>query len=227
VTWFFLAWLAKEFPELVREAQQRGHEVASHGYGHRLVYTQSQQDFAEDIRTAKNILEDITGEPILGYRAPGFSIVESTPWAFEELCAAGYRYDTSIFPAKRGHGGIVSAPLEPHVIQTRNGSLVEFPVSVAEIASKRICFFGGGYLRLFPYFLIRYMTNALNRGGRPVFYYIHPREIDPDHPRLSMGWKRHFKSYVNLSTTLPKLQRLINEYEFVPFRDLLPTYSAV
>jgi polysaccharide deacetylase family protein (PEP-CTERM system associated) len=221
VTCFFLGWTAERFPGLVREVRARGHEIACHGYSHRLVYTQTPEQFFEDIRRAKAIIEDIAGEAVLGYRAPGFSIVRDTPWAFEQIARAGYRYDSSVFPSARGHGGIDSARMEPHRIETKHGPLWEFPVSVAEVAGRRVCFFGGGYLRLFPYFLIRYMAGRVNRSGRPVTYYVHPREIDPSHPRIRMGLVRRFKSYVNLDTTLAKLARIARDNELVPYRDRL------
>lgn len=221
VTCFFLGWIAEKLPKLAKEADERGHEIACHGYSHQLIYTQTRKEFAEDIRKAKKLLEDITGKHVLGYRAPGFSIIESTKWAFDELCNAGYLYDSSIFPATRGHGGIANAKIHPHKVCTENGEIIEFPITVITLIGKKVCFFGGGYLRFFPYFIIRHFSKAVNKEGRPVIYYIHPREIDLEHPRLPMGIYRHFKSYVNLHTTFSKVKRLINEEEVVPFRDLI------
>ena len=218
-TCFFLGWVAHRFPHLVREAQRRGHEISSHGYAHQLIYTQTRCEFSRDIAKARAVLQDICGEPVRGYRAPGFSITRETPWAFDEIVAAGYSYDSSVFPANRGHGGIPDARLEPYEVVTPGGTLLEFPITVAPILNQRICFFGGGYLRLFPYFLIRRMTRAVNDSGRPVIFYIHPREIDPEHPRLPMGIRRRFKSYVNLSGTSSKLTRLLRDQELMSFRD--------
>jgi len=218
-TCFFLGWVAERFPELVRRAHEAGHEVASHGYAHQLVYGLSREAFAEDITRAKRILEGIVGGPVVGYRAPGFSIVAETPWAFEELRKAGYEYDSSVFPASRGHGGMAGADVKPHRIGTASGELVEFPISVASVLGKKVCFFGGGYLRLFPYALIERMSAQVNADGRPVVYYVHPREIDPEQPRMKMGPFRRFKSYVNLETTLPKLRRLSATQSLMPFRD--------
>jgi polysaccharide deacetylase family protein (PEP-CTERM system associated) len=221
VTCFFLGWIAEKLPRLAKEADERGHEIACHGYSHQLIYTQTRKEFAEDIGKAKKLLEDITGKRVLGYRAPGFSIIESTRWAFDELCNAGYLYDSSIFPATRGHGGIANAKIHPHKVRSENGEIIEFPITVITLIGKKICLFGGGYLRLFPYFIIRYFSKAVNKEGRPVIFYIHPREIDPEHPRLPMGIYRRFKSYVNLHTTFSKVKRLINDEEVVPFRDLI------
>jgi len=219
VTCFFLGWIAEKFPELVKEADRRGHEIASHGYAHQLIYKQSRVEFAEDIRKAKALIENISGKPVLGYRAPGFSIIESTKWAFDELSNAGYLYDSSIFPTVRGHGGILGAKVYPHKIESAHGSIIEFPISVVQLLRRKFCFFGGGYIRLFPYWLIRHFSKKVNEEGRPVIYYLHPREIDPEHPQLSMGLSRRFKSYVNLHTTMKKIRKLINDEQLIPFKD--------
>jgi polysaccharide deacetylase family protein (PEP-CTERM system associated) len=220
-TCFFLGWIAERYPHLVRAASDAGHEIASHGYAHELIFRQSEAVFYEDVRRAKGLLEDVSGRPVLGYRAPGFSIVKETPWALERLAAAGYRYDTSIFPGVRGHGGLPGAPLTPSRMETPGGAIVEFPISMAEIAGRRLCVFGGGYLRLFPYGLIRAMTRRAHAEGRSVVFYVHPREIDPDHPRLPMNLRRRFKSYVNLRGTEAKLRRLITEFQFRPLCESL------
>ncbi len=225
-TCFFLGWVAERFPELVRRAHREGHEIASHGYAHQLVYGLSREAFAADVKRAKDILEGIVGVPVVGYRAPGFSIVAETPWAFEELKAAGYQYDSSVFPAARGHGGMAGAEVRPHRIETPRGTLTEFPISVASVLGKKVCFFGGGYLRLFPYPLIDRMTDQVNAEGRPVVFYVHPREIDPTQPRMKMNAVRRFKSYVNLETTLPKLQKLVRDHSLLPFRDWLQQNPA-
>jgi polysaccharide deacetylase family protein (PEP-CTERM system associated) len=226
VTCFFLGWIAERYPYLVREAIRRGHEIASHGNLHQLVYLQTPQGFRADIRHAKSVLEDIAGAPVEGYRAPGFSVVRATPWALEEIAAASYTYDSSIFPAARGHGGFAGAPLHPHRITTPSGDLIEFPVSVASVLGRRICFFGGGYLRLFPWPVIARMARQVVADGRPVVYYLHPREIDPDQPRLPMPAVRRLKSYVNLSTTAGKLERLLEGDGLTTFRDWIAADGA-
>ena len=145
VTCFFLGWIAERFPHLVKEAAARGHEIASHGYGHHLVYEQSREGFYDDVRHARLLLEDITGGPVVGYRAPGFSTTDETPWFFDALAEAGYQYDSSVFPAPRSHGGMPEGRRDPHRV---NDALLEFPISVAEMMGQPVCFFGGGYLRL-------------------------------------------------------------------------------
>jgi polysaccharide deacetylase family protein (PEP-CTERM system associated) len=225
-TCFFLGWIAERFPHLVRTASSAGHEIASHGYAHQLIFGQTEAAFFEDVSKSRRLLEDLCGRPVLGYRAPGFSIVKETPWALERLAAAGYRYDTSIFPGVRGHGGLPDAPLTPTRVETASGPIVEFPISMAEIAGRRLCFFGGGYLRLFPYGLIRTMARRAHAEGRSIVFYVHPREIDPGQPRLPMSLPRRFKSYVNIRTTEPKIRRLLTEFRFKPLGEFLDSVPA-
>ncbi len=220
-TCFFLGWVAKRFPRLVAEACRRGHEIASHGYAHRLAWCMTPDEFLEDLRISKAILEAIVGKPALGYRAAGFSVRRETPWFFEKVIEAGYAYDSSVFPASRAHGGLKTEKLGPHVIHTSSGRLLEFPITVQRVMGTRLCFFGGGYLRLAPYPLIRRMADRVLREGRPVLFYIHPREIDPSHPRLRMGFSRRFKSYVNLTTVERKIRRLTTDFRFVTYQDFI------
>lgn len=220
VTCFFLGWVAERYPHLVREAAGAGHEIASHGYAHRLSYELTRAEFSEDVRRARGLLEELSGAPVVGYRTAGFSATERTPWFFDELAAAGYRYDSSVFPASRGHGGNARARRAPH-FAGHGESLVEVPITVAEIGGRRLCFFGGGYLRLFPYTVVRRMADSVLGEGLPVVFYVHPREIDPGHPQLAMNWRRRFKSYVNLRTTEPKIRRILADYRVGTFRDYL------
>jgi len=221
VTCFFLGWVAEQFPHLVREAAKRGHEIASHGRAHRLAFQMTPSEFRADAEQSRKTLEDLSGSRVEGYRAAGFSGTKDSPWFFEELARAGYRYDSSIFPGKRGHGGLPEAPLHPYVVLTNAGDLVEFPITLAECMGRRMCFFGGGYLRLFPYSLIRKMACQVTTSGRPVIFYVHPREIDPAHPRLKMKISRRFKSYVNLSSTLGKIERILFDFACTTFREHL------
>ena len=221
-TCFVLGWVARNYPALVKQIHAAGHEVACHGDMHELCFEQGQERFENDLVRAKQQLEDLTGSAVRGYRAPGFSIVESTPWAFEVISRVGFRYDSSVFPAKRLHGGDPGAPLEPYSIALQDGSsLAEFPMTVAELGPLRLAFAGGGYLRLFPYGLIRRGIRNLNAAGRPACVYLHPREIDPQHPRLEMSFGRRFRCYVNLRTTETKLRRLCDDFAFAPLSDVL------
>lgn len=222
-TCFFLGWIAERFPKIVRQAVARGHEVASHGYAHDLVYTLSPEHFLADVSQAKDLLEQLVGVPVHGYRAPGFSVTAQTPWFFDKLAQAGYRYDSSVFPATRQHGGLEGFELAPSIVETKHGQILEMPISVAKLLGKQMCFFGGGYLRLFPYVLIRNMARQVLGEGRPVVFYIHPREIDAGHPRLAMPFARRIKTYIGLRSTEAKLKRLLGDFNFVPFAKLLHT----
>jgi polysaccharide deacetylase family protein (PEP-CTERM system associated) len=221
VTCFFLGWVARTHPRAVKQAQRFGHELASHGYAHRLVYTMTPKEFLEDAMTAKKAIEDCAGEEVAGYRASGFSVTRSTSWFFEKLVEAGYHYDSSVFPGSRGHGGMSGGAYSPYRIHTAVGELTEFPITLTRICRTPVCLFGGGYLRLAPWGLIRRRAERVLGMGRPVVFYLHPREIDPDQPRLDMGLVRRFKSYVNLATTEEKLRKILSTFEFTTFRDYL------
>ena len=213
-TFFWLGWVAERHKALVRRCIENGHEVASHGYAHVLAHKVGRTRFREDVCRAKALLEDITGHHIAGFRAPGFGVTGATPWAFDVIREAGHVYDSSVFPASRAHGGIAGAELEPSFIETPSGLLLELPMSVIDIFGWRTSVFGGGYLRLAPVPLIKWGIRQLQRAGRPLVIYLHPREIDPDHPRLALSPWRRFKSYVNLKSTLPKLEWLCRDYSF-------------
>ncbi|MBD3234864.1 MAG: DUF3473 domain-containing protein [candidate division Zixibacteria bacterium] len=218
-TCFFLGWIARKFPHLVKMASKAGFEIASHGMYHRPVYKQLPSEFLDDVATSRKICEDIIGIAVTGYRAPAFSITERTPWAFEKLIEAGYGFDTSIFPAKRDYGGFYVETLSPFIQQTKSGSIMEFPISITKILNRPFCFFGGGYFRLFPYPLIRKMALKVLNENRPLIFYIHPRDIDPEQPRYNLGTFRNFKSYVNLKSTERKLRRFLNDFRFTSYRE--------
>ena len=218
-TMFVLSWVAERFPNLIKKAHGAGHEIASHGYRHELVYEIGQERFREDIVRSKTILEDLIGEVVHGYRAPGFSVTEKTPWFFDELAKAGYTYDSSIFPGPRGHGGMEGAPNQPYLVQTDHGSIREFPISLAKMLGKDLCFFGGGYLRFFPYSLIKSKIKDVLAEERPVIFYLHPREIDPAQPRLPMSAKRKFMTYYNIASVEGKMRRIMRDHEVIAFRD--------
>ena len=221
-TFFVLGWIAKRYPALVRAIHAAGHEVGSHGSMHDLVYKQGRERFREDLARARGELEDLIGSVVIGYRAPGFSITEKTPWAFDEIRRAGFLYDSSVFPASRNHGGFRGALVYPHEISLPSGQrLIEFPISVLKFNRFRIPFSGGGYLRLFPYLILRYGIQTINRLEQPACIYLHPREIDPTHPRVAMSKVRAFQSYVNLRTTEPKLRSLLAEFSCVPVMSVL------
>lgn len=216
-TCFFIGYFAKRFPHLVREAVAAGHEIASHSYFHRLAYEMSPAEFHEDARASRKLLEDICGRPVRGFRAPAFSVTEQTPWFFDKLAEAGYHYDSSVFPARHQTGGLANTRYEPHTVKTAAGVIVEFPITVAPVLGTRLCFFGGGYLRLFPYPVIRSMGRRALNERRPVVFYIHPREIDPDHPRMPLSRRRKFTCYVNLRSTRAKIERILRDFHVTSF----------
>lgn len=219
-TFFWLGWVAKRNPTILRLCCDEGHEVASHGYGHLLPFKADRTSFRDDIRTGKDIIEDISGKAIHGFRAPGFGITQESRWAFEEIGDAGYQYDSSVFPARRGHGGIIGAQIKPHIIETSAGEVVEIPISVVEVCGNMINLCGGGYLRLFPLPIIKWGIKRLRMEGRPVIVYLHPREMDPYHQRLPLPMIRQFKTYVNLKSTETKLWWLLNNIEWVTMKEL-------
>lgn len=225
-TFFWLGWIAERHTELVHECQQAGHEIASHGYAHILPYKAGPEAFREDIHLAKAVLEDIVGQRVLGFRSPGFGITKEVPWAFEIIKEAGYEYDSSSFPAARGHGGIPGSMLEPHYIDTSVGSLFEIPISVVDVLGCRTSLFGGGYLRLAPLKLIKWGMRKLEATRRPAVIYVHPREIDLDHPHLPLSLGRRFKCYVGLQSTLPKLEWLCRNYAFCTMREMASSYMT-
>ncbi len=224
-TCFVLGWVARRFPHLLREAAELGHDIASHGYSHQIVHGLSPAQFREDIRSAKAAIEDATGHRVKGYRAPGFSITRDTPWAFDEIIGAGYLYDSSVFPAAHGHGGMPGAPRHPYYVRSDAGQLIEFPVSISDTPFGPQCFFGGGYLRLIPLWLVMAMAEHVRNDGRGVVWYIHPREIDPSHPRLQMSLKRRFRSYINLQGTAGKLRAILLNNSFATFDELTSRMS--
>lgn len=224
-TFFWLGWAAERHKSLVRRCYEAGHEIASHGYGHVLAYEVGKENFKNDIERGKKILEDIIGTQVLGFRAAGFGIKDNTKWAFDMIKEAGFQYDSSIFPSTRGHGGMPDSQLGPYTVDTENGPLIEVPMSAVEVMGKRLNLFGGGYLRVAPQWLIQWGIKKLHKAGHPLIVYVHPREIDPDHPRLPLSLIRRFKCYVNLKSTMPKLQWLCQEYKFCTMHELVAEFS--
>jgi len=220
-TFFFLGWIAERYPELVLRVKREGHEIATHGYAHKLVYEQSPDEFYADLRRSIDIIEGITNTKVIGNRSPGFSITEKTTWAFDMIAKAGLKYDSTVFPASREHGGFYGAAKNDHVIKTRLGDIKEFPISVVKILGREAAFSGGGYLRLFPYWFIKKSIEKLNGKGEKAMVYIHPRDLDPEQPRMKMPLKRRFKSYVNISSAEPKVRFLLRDFNFVSIQEAI------
>lgn len=211
-TFFVLAWVAERTPELVREIDRAGHEVASHGYGHDLVYDMTPDAFRADITQAKNILEDIVGKKVLGYRAPSFSITPRNLWALDVLKECGYTYDSSVFPVSiHDRYGFAGVSHDPFVWP--NG-LIEIPLSVFRIGRLSLPAAGGGYFRLFPYAYFHAVLSHLNARGKVATFYLHPWELDPGQPKVELPWLYRFRHYVNLDKTEARLHRLMADFQF-------------
>ena len=218
-TFFVLGWVAERYPELVREIADRGHEIASHGHRHRLVYEQSPDEFRDELRRAQDAIHDACGAVPKGFRAPGFSIRSDTLWALDVLVEEGFIYDSSIFPARRAHGGIPGAGTEPW--RHENG-LYEFPISTAGVGGLRVAYIGGGYLRFFPKWLISKIANGQISQGKPLILYVHPRDIDAGQPRLKLKPWRMLKTYIGLGGCEAKLDSLLGELDWGAFEDVIP-----
>jgi polysaccharide deacetylase family protein (PEP-CTERM system associated) len=216
-TFFVLGWVAERSPALVRRIVDAGHEIASHGYSHELIYTQSPETFRQETVRCKAHLEDVTGRNVRGYRAASFSITARSLWALDTLIDLGFEYDSSIFPIRHDRYGLADANPAPSRIRAPSGrELVEFPMSVAPWpGGLRLPVSGGGYFRLLPYTLTRTGLRRIQRNaGRPFVFYLHPWEIDPEQPRLQAGWLSTFRHYTNLSRCEARLERLLDEFEF-------------
>ncbi len=225
-TFFVLGWVAERAPGTVREIGRRGHEIACHGYGHELVYRIGPQRFRDDVKRAKALLEEATGSAVHGYRAPSYSITAKSLWALEILAEEGFSYDSSIFPIVHDVYGIPGGKRFPHDIETRSGTITEFPISTFPVKigpwHTRVPIAGGGYLRLLPAPLVRLAIRHINRHEhQPAIVYFHPWEIDPDQPRIRAGLKSRFRHYLNLERMEAKVRYLLTNLRFSPVRDIL------
>lgn len=221
-TFFSLGWIARHHPEVVRGIANAGHEIASHGYWHEQVTALAPAAFLEDVRSSKCELEDVAGAPVLGYRAPSFSIIPGCEWAFDVLIEADYRYDSSLFPIRRRGYGYPSAPRAPHVIQRSCGLLAEFPLATTTFLNYAVPAAGGGYLRQFPLAVIRRAFREANERGESATFYIHPWEIDPDQPRLPASRINRIRHYRGLDGALERVERLLEEFSFDTIASYLP-----
>ncbi len=222
-TFFVLGWLAERVPGLVREIAAQGHEVACHGYSHRLVYDQKPEEFREETLRSKAMLENTIQAPVRGYRAASFSITEVSRWALDIIAEADFLYDSSIFPVRHGRYGIPDAPVHPFRLQTPAGhSLAEFPLSTVRIFGYRLPMAGGGYFRLYPYSLTKAGLKWINASGdKPFIFYLHPWEIDQDQPRISASWLSRFRHYNNLDKCESRLRQLMKDFQFTTAWDVL------
>ncbi len=221
-TCFVLGWVAERSPTLVRRIAEAGHEVASHGQEHELVYDLTPEQFRKGLRRSIDTLRQVTGAPVRGFRAASFSLPRrDRQWVYEIMVEEGLRYDSSIFPIRRRFYGHPDAPWRPYDVRTETGTIREFPLPVVSFAGQAIPFGGGGYFRLYPYAFTAGMFRRTNREGRSVVVYIHPWEIDRGQPRQPVGLITRFRHYNSIGRVEGRLQRLWHEFSFVPLAERL------
>ncbi len=227
-TFFVLGWVADRYPKLIQRIAAAGHELASHGYWHQLVYELTPEEFAEDIRSSKDAIANATGTVVRAYRAPSVSITERSDWALDILVEEGFQIDSSIFPI-RGHDlyGHSRAQKKIHDIHTRAGRIREFPPSVGSYGPAPLPI-GGGYFRIFPLNFTFQAIDTLHQSSRPVMFYTHPWEYDPEQPRIpGVGWKSRFRHHVGLHRTGARLARLLQRYRFDTMSSVISEQSAI
>jgi len=221
-TFFVLGWVSEHYPKLIQDIHKRGHEVACHGYNHRLVYDLSAKEFKEDTRKAKILIEDAIGVAVKGYRAASYSIVKQSLWAIDILIEEGFVYDSSIFPIYHDRYGYPEAERFPHFIKGSNGILKEFPLSTYSIFGYNVPIAGGGYFRLFPLWAIIAAIRKINvQEKKPVIFYFHPWEIDSLQPKINGRWLSQMRHHMKLDSTLPKLRILLDKTNFKPLSEFL------
>lgn len=222
-TFFVLGWIAERHPSLVRRIAAAGHEIASHGYSHRLIYDQTPADFRAETRRGKAILEDQVQQPVLGYRAASYSITKASLWALDEIAEAGFSWDSSIFPVHHDRYGIAGFERWPHLLQTPSGfDLIEFPLTTWRIGGIDLPIAGGGYFRLYPYWLTRRGLRSVNRReDKPFIFYLHPWEVDPGQPRVKTSALSRFRHYNNLDCCADRLEKLLRDFAFAPAGEVL------
>lgn len=219
-TFFTLGWVAQRYPQLIKRIVEGGHELASHGWQHTRVSSQSPAEFRDDISRTKMLLEDVGGQPVQGYRAASYSIGPNESWAWDELLEAGYRYSSSIVPIRHDHYGIPSAPR--FVFPVEGSDLLEIPITTVSLAGRNVNCGGGGWFRLFPYAFSRWALQRVNQQeGEAGIFYIHPWEIDPDQPRVEgLDLKTRFRHYLNLDRTYGRMERLMRDFEWGRMDDI-------
>lgn len=215
-TFFTLGWIAERYPHLVRRIVAQGHELASHGYGHQRASDLTEAEFTADITRAKGLLEDLSGQAVLGYRAPSFSIGSRNLWAFDALARTGHVYSSSIYPIKHDHYGMPDSPRFAYRVGSQGKGLLEVPVTTLRVGKRNLPSSGGGYFRLLPYALSRWMISTVNRDDRQsAIFYFHPWEIDADQPRVAgIDARTRFRHYVNISRMESRLQQLLADFRW-------------
>jgi len=218
-TFFVLGWVAERFPALIREIATGGHELACHSYWHRLIYKLEPDEFRKDTQRAKDVIEQTAGLAIYGYRAPTYSVVHSSIWALDVLSELGFTYDSSIFPIRHDRYGMPEAPRAPFRFRASGGMMTEFPITTFNLAGHNMPVGGGGYLRLLPRLYTRLGLAKAESEGVPAVVYIHPWEIDPEQPRLPVGWTSRVRHYANLGSTFDRLRGVLQRGIYTSFRE--------
>lgn len=220
-TFFMLGYASEKFPALVKRIKEAGHEIGTHGFSHTLIYKQSQELYREEMTRAISFLEDLTGDKVVGHRAPYFSITKDSLWALDILGELGIKYDSSIFPVLNYRYGIAGAPRFPYEIKRDNFTMQEFPVSTLQLPKVTLPISGGAYFRIYPYQLTKQALKSVNRSGKPVTFYLHPWELDPEHPRIDLPRRIALTHYFNLGATERRFRKLLRDFKFAPMRDVL------
>lgn len=222
-TFFVLGWVAARYPDVVKRIAEMGHEVASHGMSHQLIYNQDKEVFKKETIDSKLLLQDLSQQPVNGYRAATYSITNKSLWALDILVEAGFTYDSSIFPMRHDRYGISDACTTPNVLTTPNGStIVEFPISTVKSRFFTLPIAGGGYFRLFPYLMTKWGLSKINKGGEPFVFYIHPWEVDPEQPQIDNISKfTKFRHYNNLNDCESRLKNLLKDFNFTTMSNVL------
>lgn len=218
-TFFVLGWVAERFPSLVQQIASEGHELACHSYWHRLIYKLDATEFRADARRAKDVIEQVTGQAVLGYRAPTYSIVDRSIWALEILAELGFSYDSSIYPIHHDRYGMPWAPRVPFRFETPSGWITEFPITTFRLGGHNMPVGGGGYLRLLPMLYTRLGLRRVQKEGVPIVIYIHPWEVDPEQPRLTSRLSSRLRHYTNLGRTYERLKEILQEGTYTSFRE--------
>ncbi len=213
-TFFVLGWIAERYPNLVREIASAGHEIASHGWSHVRATEQTQVEFSKDVAKTRTLLQDCSGQPVIGYRAASFSFSDANPWVHDALAESGYRYSSSIYPVKHDLYGMPRSPRFPY--RPGSGALLEIPITTLRLSGRNLPCGGGGYFRLLPYELSRLLLRRVNEIDKAsAVFYFHPWEIDPEQPRQrGLALKSRFRHYVNLRRMESKLTRLLNDFNW-------------
>ena len=220
-TFFVLSFVAEKHPEVIKAIEKAGHEIGTHGFSHTLIYKQSPQVFRQEMERAVGFLEDLTGKKVIGHRAPFFSITKHSLWALDILGELGILFDSSIFPVLNYRYGIADAPRFPYDIKRAHFTLKEFPISTLQLPKVTLPISGGAYFRIYPYQVTKQALRVVNRSGKPFTFYLHPWELDADHPHIDLPRRIALTHYFNLGKTETRFRKLLRDFKFEPMKEVL------